>query len=123
MAVCGHPSRDSFRHRLHILLYPTGLPNRKGLRTPHPARAGADSESYAWCNLRMYLSDRNLGNSNAIFADGHGERVDPRKAYADNGIWNGLGYDPGNDPAAPDYERDPHVPYKWDPSSGQQWRY
>jgi len=105
-----HPDADQNPLRLGnhgYVLDPTYIPLRS-LQT----YSGGDLEPYAWRNWRTYLSDRHLGNSNAIFADGHGERLDPRKAYADNGIWNGLGYDPGNDPAAPDYERDPHVPYK-----------
>jgi len=85
--------------------------------------SGGDLEPYAWRNWRSYMSDRHGGGSNAIFADGHGEPVDPRLAYADNAMWNGIGFDPGCDPADPDYWLDPHVCYKYDPASGQQWRY
>ncbi len=86
-------------------------------------------ESYAWKNWRTYLSDRHLGGSAAVFTDGHGEMVDPRVAYRDNSMWNGVGQDPGlrdngqQDPDHPLYSLDPHVDYKWDASTGQEWRY
>lgn len=85
--------------------------------------SGGDPESYAWRNWRTYLSDRHLEQSNAVFADGHGERIDPVAAYRDNSLWNGLGFDPGVDSDAPDFHLDPHVAYKWDETSGQKWRY
>jgi len=86
-------------------------------------RSGGELEPYAWLNWRSYLSDRHLGNSEAIFVDGHGGSVAPRVAYKDNSMWNGLGVDPGTDETHPLYGLDPHVDYKWDESSGQAWRY
>ncbi|MBN2560441.1 MAG: prepilin-type N-terminal cleavage/methylation domain-containing protein [Phycisphaerae bacterium] len=85
--------------------------------------SGGELEPYAWHNWRTYLSDRHLGRSAAIFADGHGESVDPRVAYKDNSMWNGLGVDPGQDSSHPLYTMDRHVSYKWSSSSGQEWRY
>ena len=85
--------------------------------------SGGELEPYAWHNWRSYLSDRHLGESIAIFVDGHGARVDPYVAYKDNRMWNGLGLDPGTDESHPLYLLDPHVEYKWDEGSGQEWRY
>ncbi|HNQ21648.1 MAG TPA: prepilin-type N-terminal cleavage/methylation domain-containing protein [Phycisphaerae bacterium] len=85
--------------------------------------SGGAPEPYAYLNWRSYLSDRHLGRAAAIFVDGHGERVDPREVYRDNRMWNGLGFDAGQDPNNPLYRADPHVDYKWDPGSGQEWRY
>lgn len=100
------------------ILDPTYIPLRS-----EQSYSGGELEPYAWHQHRSYLSDRHLGESRAIFADGHGEALDPYEAYEDNRLWNGLGFDPGCDPEAPDFELDPHVDYKYDPSSGQQWRY
>jgi len=85
--------------------------------------SGDKLEPYAWKNWRSYLSDRHLGKSSAIFADGHGEHIGPRQAYRDNRMWNGLGLDPGLDESHPFHHRDPHVDYKHDPTTGQEWRY
>lgn len=85
--------------------------------------SGGELEPYAWHNWRSYLSDRHLGESIAIFVDGHGARVDPYVAYKDNRMWNGLGLDPGTDESHPLYRLDTHVEYKWDEGSGQEWRY
>ncbi len=91
--------------------------------------SGTEHEPYAWANWRAYLSDRHLGKSRGIFADGHGEPIDPVIAYRDNALWNGLGQDPGlrpdgtQDPRHPLYHLDPHVAERWDASSGQEWRY
>lgn len=85
--------------------------------------SGGDLEPYAWRFHRTFLSERHLGRSMAIFTDGHGERLDPRVAYEDNALWNGLGFDPGGDPHNPFYEWDRHVDYKIHPAGGQVWRY
>lgn len=85
--------------------------------------SGGALEPYAWRLYRAYLSDRHLGKSVVVFADGHGERIDPRVAYEDNALWNGLGLDPGYDPNHPLYHLDRHVDYKLHPGSGQEWRY
>lgn len=90
--------------------------------------SGGALESYAWTDWRTYLSDRHLGYSVAAFLDGHAERINPKAAYQDNALWNGLGLDPGiqpdgtQDQTHPMYKQDPHVDYKWCQSSGQQWR-
>jgi prepilin-type processing-associated H-X9-DG protein len=95
----------------------------------HGTLSGGTIEPYAWKNWRSYLSDRHLGRSQAIFADGHGEAVTPARAYRDNSMWNGLGIDPGlredgtQDTSHGLYRRDPHIAQKWDASSGQEWRY
>ena len=91
--------------------------------------SGGELEPYSWKNWRTYLSDRHLAKAVTIFADGHGAMVDPNEAYRDNRLWNGLGLDPGlrpdgaQDPTHPLYRLDPHVAYRLDESSGQQWRY
>lgn len=116
-----HPDADHDQHRLGnhgYTLDPTYIPVRSV-----DTYSGGTPEPYAWHNWRTFLSDRHLGDSNAIFADGHGERIDPVAAYRDNTLWNGVGFDPGSDPDAPGYELDPHVAEKWDASSGQVWRY
>jgi len=116
-----YPTADQDPHRLGnhgYTLDPTYIPLRS-----ERAYSGGDLEPYAWKNWRTYLSDRHLGGSNAIFADGHGARINPSEAYRDNSTWNGLGFDPGGDPAGQGFDLDPHVPYKWDESSGQEWRY
>jgi prepilin-type processing-associated H-X9-DG protein len=69
------------------------------------------------------LSERHNKRSNAAFLDVHAAAINPREAYKDNRLWNGLGFDPGTDPASPDFRLDPHVDYKYDPSSGQVWPY
>lgn len=90
--------------------------------------SGSALEPYAWTNWRTYLSDRHLGTANAAFVDGHVEVILPSKAYADNALWNGLGQDPGLKPDGTQdtshhlYPFDPHVDYKLNPASGQQWR-
>ncbi|MCK4659483.1 MAG: type II secretion system protein [Phycisphaerae bacterium] len=89
-------------------------------------------ESYAWHDWRTYLSERHLGRSAAVFCDGHGEMVDPRVAYWDNSMWNGLGVDPMRilsdsethdaDPTHthhPLYDMDPHDTTRRAPSSTQ----
>ena len=115
------PEGDHDPHRLGnhgYTLDPTYIPVRS-----EETYSGGELEPYAWHNWRSYLSDRHLGESGAIFADGHRKSVDPRLAYEDNALWNGLGFDPGCDPNDSWYYLDPHVDYKYDPSSGQEWRY
>ncbi|MCP4593045.1 MAG: DUF1559 domain-containing protein [bacterium] len=80
-----------------------------------------EPESHAWHDWRTYLSVRHLGQSSAVFCDGHGEMIDPAVAYQDNSMWNGLGTDPmrlldnpthdadPSDTSHPLYEQDPHV--------------
>ena len=69
-------------------------------------------EPYAWHNWRSYLSDRHAGKAEAIFTDGHGEPVDPREAYKDNSMWNGIGFDPGVDDSPSWWvDLDRHVEY------------
>lgn len=116
-----HPEadHDPLRFGNHgYTLDPTYIP----LRSVHTL-SGGKPEPYAWHNWRTYMSGRHLGKGNALLADGHGERIDPVVAYEDNALWNGLGWDPGPDPNAAAAGLDPHVDYKWDVSSGQQWRY
>jgi prepilin-type N-terminal cleavage/methylation domain-containing protein len=85
--------------------------------------SGGASEPYAWHDYRSYMSDRHMGKAATIFADGHGDMVDPHVAYRDNALWNGIGFDPGSDPSEPNYDLDPHVDYKYASGSGQGWRY
>ena len=85
--------------------------------------SGGEHEPYAWHNWRTYMSNRHLGKAETIFVDGHGEAVKPENAYKDNRMWNGVGVDPGTDESNSFYLMDRHVDYKWDPSSGQEWRY
>ena len=99
-------------------LDPTFIP-RYSLQT----RSGGELEPYAWRFHRTYLSDRHVGKSSVVFADGHGEFVAPRVAYRHNGLWNGLGFDPADDPNSPYYGDDLHVTYRVHPDSGQEWRY
>ena len=116
-----HPDADQNPDRLGnhgYTLDPTYIPLRS-LDT----YSGGELEPYAWHFHRTFLSDRHLGKANVVCADGHGERVDPRRAYRDNAMWNGLGFDPGEDPDSPWYEVDRHVDYKIHPGSGQEWRY
>lgn len=116
-----YPTADHNPDRLGnhgYVLDPTYIPLRS-----LAAYSDGQLEPYAWKTRRTFLSDRHLGQSNAIFADGHGERLDPRKAYEDNSLWNGLGFEVGCDPEGPNFHLDPHVAYKWDPLSGQAWRY
>jgi prepilin-type N-terminal cleavage/methylation domain-containing protein len=80
-------------------------------------------EPYAWNLVRSYISDRHRGGSSLIFADAHGEHKKPRDVYRDNELWNGLGFDPWEDPNSPWYASDRHVDYKVHPSSPLQWRY
>ncbi|KAA0213547.1 MAG: prepilin-type N-terminal cleavage/methylation domain-containing protein [Cyanobacteria bacterium CYA] len=110
-----HP--DRFGNHGYVL-DPTFIPLRS-----EAATSGGTPEKYAWHNYRTFLSERHLGGSNAAFVDGHAAKVKPAEAYKDNRMWNGLGFDPGTDPTARDYRRDPHVDYKFDPSSGQDWPY
>jgi prepilin-type N-terminal cleavage/methylation domain-containing protein len=100
-------------------LDPTYIP----LRSLNTTNDEGVRESYAWHNFRTYMSDRHLGRGSTIFADGHGESVAPEVAYRDNGLWNGLGFDPADTVESPYYEQDRHVEYKVDPASGQLWRY
>jgi hypothetical protein len=116
-----YPAADHDPHRLGnhgYVLDPTYIPLRSLV-----SYSDNQLEPYAWKTTRTYLSDRHMGQSSAIFADGHGERLAPRKAYEDNGLWNGVGFDPGPDPAGPTYHLDPHVDYKVDPASPLTWRY
>lgn len=116
-----HPAADHNARRLGnhgYVLDPTYIPLRS-----LAAYSDGQLEPYAWKTWRTYLSDRHEGRSNAIFADGHGERFDPWQAYADNALWNGLGFEVGSAPDGLNFDRDPHVAYKWDTSSGQEWRY
>jgi prepilin-type N-terminal cleavage/methylation domain-containing protein/prepilin-type processing-associated H-X9-DG protein len=85
--------------------------------------SGGALEPYAWHEHRTFMSDRHRGKASTVFADGHGEHVAPRDAYEDNGMWNGLGFDPASDPNSPFYAADEHVPYRVHPCSGQEWRY
>jgi prepilin-type N-terminal cleavage/methylation domain-containing protein len=100
------------------VLDPTYIPVRS-LET----YSGGVLEPYAWKFERTYLSDRHLGRAVLIWADGHGSRLEPREAYVDNALWNGLGFDPGDDPQSPWYECDRHVDYKVSPSASRKWRY
>jgi len=116
-----HPAADHDPHRLGnhaYVLDPTYIPLRSLV-----SYSDGVLEPYAWKTTRTYLSDRHLGQSNAIFADGHGDRLAPRKAYEDNGLWNGLGFDPGADPDGLLHYLDPHVDYKSHPDSPLPWRY
>lgn len=116
-----NPTADQHPDRLGnhgYTLDPTYIP----LRSEH-TYSGGDLEPYAWHFHRTFLSDRHLGRSNAVFADGHGARLAPTVAYQDNSLWNGLGFDPADDPTSPFYEYDRHVDYRLDPRSGQVWRY
>lgn len=113
----GDQNPDRFGNHGYTL-DPTCIP----LRSLH-TYSGGELEPYAWKNFRTFLSDRHQGRSAVILADGHGDRVDPRQAYADNGLWNGLGFDPADNPQSPYYEQDRHVDYRVDPGSGQKWRY
>lgn len=116
---CPGADQDPHRFGNHgYVLDPTYIPLRSG-----GTYSGGELEPYAWKNWRTYLSDRHLGKSNAIFADGHGDTLAPARAYRDNALWNGVGFDPGADPDAPNYNLDPHVAERWDAGSGQQWRY
>ncbi|MBK9118238.1 MAG: type II secretion system protein [Phycisphaerales bacterium] len=83
--------------------------------------SGGVLEPYAWKYHRTYLSERHLGRSSAVFADGHGERLRPQDAYRDNALWNGLGFDPADNPASPYFAWDEHVDFKIHPSSPQIW--
>lgn len=121
------PAGDHDPHRLGnhgYILDPTYVPIWSD-----ETYSGGELEPYAWKNWRTYLSDRHLGKSTAIFADGHGQSVRPEDAYRDNAMWNGLGLDPGlrpdgsQDTNHPLYRADPHVSYKLAASSGQEWRY
>ncbi|MEW6252287.1 MAG: type II secretion system protein [Planctomycetota bacterium] len=85
--------------------------------------SGGDLEPYAYRNYRAYVSDRHLGGANLVFADGHGARLQPREIYADNGLWNGLGFDPAGSPNSPYYHLDRHVDFKIWPGGPQEWRY
>jgi len=100
------------------VLDPTYIPLRS-----EQATSGGTPEKYAWRSHRTFLSERHNHRSNAAFVDGHVAAVDPRAAYHDNRLWNGLGFDPGTNPHSPDARLDPHVAYKYDPSSGQLWPY
>ena len=116
-----HPDADQDPNRLGnhgYTLDPTYIPLRS-LET----YSGGELEPYAWHSHRTFMSDRHMGKAGVMFTDGHGERVDPRDAYVDNAMWNGLGFDPGHDPNSPFYDDDRHVDYKVDPGSGQTWRY
>ncbi|MFH0982089.1 MAG: type II secretion system protein [Planctomycetota bacterium] len=115
-------------------LDPTFVPLWSDATYSGPPGGTMEQETYAWKNWRTYLSDRHLGQSAAVFADGHGEMVVPRTAYQDNSMWNGLGMDPAllrddptlpgkQDTAHPLYLLDPHVPVKLSAASGQLWRY
>lgn len=116
-----HPEADHDPDRLGnhgYVMDPTYIPLRN-----ETTYSGGELEPYAWHNVRSYLSDRHGGEGNVIFVDGHGGGLEPRRAYEDNALWNGLGYDVGCDPETPGFELDPHVAYKYDESSGQGWRY
>ena len=116
-----YPDADHNPNRLGnhgYVLDPTFIPLRS-LET----HSGGELEPYAWHFHRTFLSDRHLGKSNAVIADGHGERIDRRQAYLDNALWNGLGFDPADNPDSPWYATDRHVDYKINPGSGQEWRY
>jgi prepilin-type processing-associated H-X9-DG protein/prepilin-type N-terminal cleavage/methylation domain-containing protein len=73
------------------------------------------NEPFAWRKRRSYISDRHRGGSNACFADGHVERLEPRKLYRDNSLWNGLGVE--------DPTRDPHVAFRFEESPTGEFRY
>jgi prepilin-type N-terminal cleavage/methylation domain-containing protein/prepilin-type processing-associated H-X9-DG protein len=110
-----HP--DRFGNHGYVL-DPTYIPLRS-----EAAISGGTPEKYAWRNHRTFLSERHNGRSNAAFLDGHVSLLEPREAYKDNRLWNGLGFDAGADPSHPDFRLDPRVNYKYDPSSGQVWPY
>ena len=100
--------QDMYRYGNHgYTLDPTYIPTWSEHTT-----SGGTPERYAWHDWRTYLSDRHLGKARATFVDGHGEAVDPRDAYRDNKMWNGLGIEPGTDPDHPFHRQDPHVEYK-----------
>lgn len=80
-------------------------------------------EPYAWKHYRTYVSDRHLGKSSFIFADGHGEHLTPQEVYADNSLWNGLGFDPADNPDSHWYDNDQHVDYRRHEQDGHPWRY
>ena len=88
-----------------------------------PLRSELGAEKYAAGIHRTFLSERHRGVSNAAFVDAHVAAVTPAEAYADNRLWNGHGFDPGADPKVYGHHLDPHVPYKFDPGSGQEWPY
>lgn len=116
-----HPDADQHPDRLGnhgYTLDPTFIPVISEV-----TYSGGALEPYAWHLHRTFLADRHLGKSSIIFTDGHGEPMDPRVAYRDNGLWNGLGFDPADDPDSPYYTHDLHVTYRVHPSSGQTWRY
>ncbi len=115
------PLGDNNQHRIGnhgYLIDPTFIPTWSV-----DSFSGPDLEPFSWKNWRSYLSDRHAGRANAVFADGHGTSLAPRQAYEDNSLWNGLGFDVGTDPEGPAFPLDPHVDYKLDPASGQEWRY
>ncbi len=98
-------------------LDPTYIP----LYSEHTLNSEGVPEPYAWRNFRTFMSNRHLRKASTVFLDGHAEFVDPCRAYRDNALWNGLGFDPGDDPESPFYKLDRHVDYRIDESSGQAW--
>lgn len=98
-------------------LDPTYIPERS-LNTQN---AEGRVEAYAWGDYRTFMSTRHLGKAATIFTDGHGERLDPRVAYEDNGLWNGLGFDPADNPDSPYNRQDQHVDYRLAAGSEQEW--
>lgn len=50
-----------------------------------------EQEAYSYKSSRTYISPRHNGESNAVFADGHVQRINPKQVYQDNRYWNGLG--------------------------------
>lgn len=110
-----HP--DRFGNHGYVL-DPTYIPRRS-----EHAISGGTPEKYAWRTHRTLLSERHQRRSNLAFLDTHVAALEPVEVYRDNRLWNGLGFDPGSDPSAVDFRLDPHVNYKYDPSSGQPWPY
>lgn len=83
--------------------------------------SAGEIEPYAWKYYRTFMSNRHLGKASVVFTDSHGEHVKPAEAYRDNGLWNGLGFDPADDPNSPYYALDDHVDYRVHASTGQVW--
>lgn len=100
------------------LLDPTFIPLRSLV-----SQGQTTTEPYAFMNFRSYLGPRHLGKASAVYVDGHAGPLEPRVAYRDNALWNGLGFDPAGEPHSPYYRMDLHVDYKVAPWSGQEWRF
>ena len=100
------------------LLDPTFIPLRSLV-----SQGQTTTEPYAFMNFRSYLGPRHLGKAAAAYVDGHAGLLEPRVAYRDNALWNGLGFDPAGAPDGPYYQLDLHVDFKVAPWAGQEWRF